>query len=201
MRNPLLAFQSSGVVLAASSNYLDQQRSGVGTQVTNDTRLFALVCETLREHDTSKDRAPGQHFVALSHYAVECVSGGVGRRTTDPKDYVPRLHRGRVELFLDRAKAEPVTGVAAIVYTFDAYRKDPDVTVEELQRIAFYVPTHVLVGVLAFAGPPSQLTPYRFAANLAGGNAAFTTWTGDEIRGLAKGVVAYDDAWCVVADR
>jgi hypothetical protein len=60
--------------------------------------------------------------------------------------------------------------------------------------------THVLVAVLAFAGPQSQLSPHRFAANLAGGNHEAQAWTADEIRAKAKDIMAYDNEWVTVAD-
>jgi len=57
-----------------------------------------------------------------------------------------------------------------------------------------------VVAVLASAGPRAPLGVGRFVANLAGGNNEASVWSGDEIRAKAREIVAYDDAWCVVAD-
>jgi len=60
--------------------------------------------------------------------------------------------------------------------------------------------THVVVAVLAAAGPKPPFSPFRLVANLAGGNNEAKKWTADEIRLTAVGVLAYDENWVVVAD-
>ena len=138
----------------------------------------------------------------LPDSAIPCVSAGAGPRTPYPSDYVLREYRGRVEPFLRREKAAPVEGVAALVYTKDAYLKDPDVqkNPEEVARVASLDVQYVLVAVLAFAGPKPPLTLRRFVGNLAGGNLEALQWPADLIREMAKEVDAYDDKWCTVAD-
>lgn len=155
----------------------------------------------LAEHDRTKDRVPGQHDIVLPHSATTCVSAGVGPRLNDPDCYVLRGHRGGVSAYLKREYAAQADSVRVIIYTREAYLADPDVVAdpEEAARIGNDV-THVIVAVLASAGPPSPLTPFRFAANLAGGNKEAQEWTADEIREKARAIVAYADDWDVVAD-
>jgi hypothetical protein len=96
--------------------------------------------------------------------------------------------------------AAPVDNVAVVVYTLDAYLKDPDCTPEETTRIKDMGPTHVLVAVLASAGKPSTLTAHRFVHNLAGGNLEALAWTADEIRQKAREIKEFSSEWTVVAD-
>lgn len=154
-------------------------------------------------HDFESGRVPGQAVIDLPN-VVDCVSCGIGRRTDDANDYVLRKHRGRVEAFLRRDKASRCGSVRIVVYTREAYLADPDIREDEdeMQRVKEIDPTHVLVAVLAesdeAANSPVGLT--RFVANLAGGNNEAATWSADEIRDLAKRVMAYDTEWCVVSD-
>lgn len=187
--------------LVASSVCKAFDLSTVGTRANNgcEWTLLDLVGEAVAKHDASKDRAPGQHFVMLPESALSLVTSGVGRRTEDPEDYVVRPWRGRCETFLRREKAEPATGVACVVYTREAYGADPDVTAEEQARLGDA--THVVVAVLAFAGPGgSPPAPWTFVRNLAGANNEEKDLTADEIREKARAVAEYHAEWCVVAD-
>ncbi|MBI4434843.1 hypothetical protein HY635_03475 [Candidatus Uhrbacteria bacterium] len=144
---------------------------------------------------------PGQHYIVLPREANKAVSAGVGRRTDSPESYMLRVHRGRVSAYLNRYLAADVESVAVVVYTRKAYLADPDVQADpkEAERIGSAV-THVIVAVLASAGPNPPLTPFRFVANLAGGNNEALAWTADEIRAKALEIAAYADGWDVVAD-
>jgi hypothetical protein len=173
--------------------------SAIGTKVTDQEGFFRAILPAIEAHDFSADRVPGQAFIEIPA-AIPFVSSGVGKRNLNPHDYVTREHRGRVNAYLRRELAAPVEGLAIVVYTKEAYFKDPDVTLEEAGRIDCAEATHVLVAVLAFAGPKAPLTPLRFVANLAGGNREAQVWGADEIRAKALEIVAYDDAWATVAD-
>lgn len=172
----------------------------VGTRVTNFRALDELITGALETHDASKDRAPGQHYIVLPAVACQYVSCGVGRRTASPEDYHVVVHRGRAEALLKREKAAPATSVAVVVYTLDAYLSDPDVTAKDRAEMLDLRPTHVVVAILAAAGPPSELSPVRFVHNLAGGNNEARTWNLGEVVCLAQRVRDYDNEWCVVAD-
>lgn len=173
----------------------------IGTMVTNPGGLYTALSLALREHDTTKDRVPGQHFVSLLGYgALGYVSAGVGRnRGRSADDYVVREHRGRMGAFLKRQYAAPVESLAVVVYTKAAYAADPEVNPDEIAAMDDNV-THVVVAVLATAGPNPPLSPYRFVSNLAGGNNEALTYTADDMRRMAKDIKAYDDEWSVVAD-
>jgi hypothetical protein len=186
----------------------------IGTKVTDKDKFMDAVARGVEAHDFTQDRIPGQAYIQVP--AVPFVSAGVGKKTPRPQDYVLREHRGQVHAYLKREFAARVDGCAVVVYTKDAYLRDPDVTREEIQRIenigysnplGFPDPprwvctvTHVLVAVLASAGPRSQLSPYRFTANLAGGNKEALVWTADEIRAKAREIMTYENEWSTVAD-
>lgn len=181
----------------------------IGSKVTDHAGFMAALRGAIESHNFGRDRIPGQGLVQIPD-AIPFVSAGVGRPTTDPSNYVLREYRGRVSAFLKRDFAAPVEGCAAVVYTMKAYLDDPDITPTEASRItaeslllASNVSSedvYVLVAVLAFAGPQSQLGPYRFVANLAGGNHEAQVWTADEIRAKAKAILDYDNNWTTVAD-
>ena len=174
--------------------------SVVGTRVTSPGDFLAAVAEGLRSHDTSGDRVKGQHFVRLPESAVGMVSAGVGRVEGHPAEhFVVREHRGEVSAYLRRSHAAKADGVAVVVYTLDAYRADPEVDMSA-EDFGDEV-SHVIVAVLAFAGPQSPLTSRRLVSNLAGGNREALGWNADEIRSQAKAVDGYWSVWRVVADE
>lgn len=173
----------------------------IGSKVTNVEKFYEIMEREVAAYDFEKARVPGQGFIVIPDL-VPYVSAGVGPRSKDPDDYVLREHRGIVNAYLKREFAAKASGCALVVYTKDAYLRDPDVAhVErEFNRIADRAPTHVLVAVLAFAGPESPLPPYRLVWNLAGGNREAETYTADEIRSKAKAAIDYDNAWVTVSD-
>lgn len=174
--------------------------STIGSKVVDPEAFAAALATALESYDTTKDRAPGQHYVVLPESAFSTVSAGVGQKTNEAGDYVVRIHRGQATMFLRREKAASVEGLAVVVYTHAAYMTDPDVANDpaEIQRIGDA--THIIVAVLASAGPRSPLTTYRLVHNLAGGNNEVATWTKEDI--VAKAVESKDywDKWEVVAD-
>jgi len=174
----------------------------VGTKVLDWDAFLDKLEEQVRAHEAdvkTPDKVPGQYFLPLAG-GIGLVSAGVGPRSAAPEAYVVRVHRGRCEAFLKREHAAPVAGVAVVVYTMQAYRNDPEVDLVELGELTEVGSTHVVVAVLAFAGPAPALAPYRLVSNLAGGNREAETWTLEDARAKARDAKAYDDAWCVVAD-
>lgn len=171
--------------------------AAIGTKVVDPEGFWRAAETAVALHDFAADRVPGQGHVDCPA-AIPCVSAGVGLRLTDPDAYVCRLHRGRVGAYLRREHAAPVESCALVVYTRAAYLVDPDVTPEEAARVGDAA--HVLVAVLASAGPASPLTTHRLVANLAGGNREALAWTAEEIRAKAREVARYDALWSVVAD-
>lgn len=172
----------------------------IGTKVIDadefDTFLFAAVEAT----DFGAQRVPGQAVITLPPGAYRSVIAGAGKRTLNPDDYLARVHRGEVGLYLKREHAAKVEGLAVVVYTRDAYMADPDVAghADEVERVGNA--THVLVAVLAFAGPRSPLPKGTFIHNLAGGNKEAALYSADEIRSMAKAIDDYWGQWCIVAD-
>ncbi len=171
--------------------------TAVGTIVTDVPRFRVLL-----EEAVSKAAFPdnGQGFIPLPPEARKIATSGVALRTEDPKRFVHRLHRGVVGSFLrrDLLADEDLSpdSVLALVYTQAAFMADPQVT-DEMKSEAGDS-SHVLITVLASKGPPPQLSPERFIANLAGGNNEQLAMTGDQIRAQAKLVDQYARTWCVV---
>lgn len=179
----------------------------IGSKVINHAEFHRVLQQVVAAHDFTKERVPGQAYLPIPD-ATPFVSSGVGKRILDPSAYVLREYRGQVSAFLRREHAAPVTTCAAVVYTLQAYLSDPDVTPEEVERIhstgtenlSAEAETFVIVTVLASSGQPSQLSPHRFVANLAGGNKEALVWTADEIRAKAVEILAYENDWMTVAD-
>jgi hypothetical protein len=174
----------------------------IGSKVTDPVQFAIALTAAVESYDASHDRAPGQHFVMLPESAWTTVSAGVGKKSKDPGDYVIRVHRDQPTMFLKRENAADVEGLACVVYTRDAYLNDPDVLQEpdEMARIEASDCTHVIVAVLAFAGPQAPLSPHRLVHNLAGGNREAESWTMDDVRTKAAESISYWNEWEVVAD-
>jgi len=174
----------------------------IGTKVTQPATFMALLKDSVLATDFAAQRQPGQAFIKLPDLTRLTVSAGVGLRTTDPENFVLREHRGVVSAFLKREHAAEVEGVAAVVYTVEAYLADPDVSGDaaEVERIKEGGATHILVAVLAFAGPQAPLGPGRLVHNLAGGNREAALWSADEIRTKAAESSEYWKTWATVAD-
>jgi len=176
----------------------------IGSRVTNHDLFWKSLAKAVEEFDFSKCREPGQGLVSLPN-AKSYLSCGVGKRTLDPDDYILKLYRGQVRPYLKRKFAAQIEHGSAVVYTVDAYLRDPDVTQEEQDEMARCEFTHVLVAVLASAGSKPPLGAYRFVHNLAGGNREALQWTADEIRTKAREIMDYwssetGEGWCTVAD-
>lgn len=194
-------FVGRGLVIVPSDIVTAFDDISIGSKVYDELKFLEEVANGIESFDWNTCRVQGQAYIKLSKYACNFVGAGVGKRTKDPNDYLIRIHRGEVGLYLHRSLAvKNVDDVAVVIYTFDAYLKDPDMTDEEYKRINSLHPTHVIVTVLASSGEPSVLSPGRFVSNLAGGNREALVWTADEIRNRAKEIKQYHSEWCVVAD-
>jgi hypothetical protein len=170
----------------------------IGSKVVDSDGFLGVAAQAIEAHDFSSDRIPGQGFLVCPA-AIPFVSAGDGERTEDPTDYIPALHRGRVGLYLRRERAGETKFCALVVYTVEAYLKDPEVDPEEASRIQEAEATHVLVAVIASSGPEAPLPPWRFVSNLAGGNREAMVWSGDEVRLKARDIHDYWKTYEVVA--
>lgn len=170
----------------------------IGTKVTDPGAFLTALSAAVATYNPDWDRTPGQHYVVLNE-ALGTVSAGVGRKTGNPHMYVLRAHRGVVSAYLQRRYAEPVESLAVIVYTLAAYQADPEVDQAEIDNFPEGT-THVIVAVIASAGPKAPLTPYRFVSNLAGGNRDADTYSIEDVRRIAREIMAYGNDWSVVAD-
>jgi hypothetical protein len=178
----------------------------VGSKVTDMQTFHFMLKKAIEQHDFTLDKTPGQAVLDLTNIVPMtvvrgCVSGGLGHKSDEPADYVVRTYRGMPHMFLRRTAAEPVEFLRVVVYTRDAYLNDPDVLAEpaEAKRIQDTDCTHVLVAVLAGA-VESFVSPFRFVANLAGGNRDYEKMTKDELVVLAGRIKEFGETWATVAD-
>jgi len=184
----------------------------LGSKVANRRAFEMALSAALNEHDTSDDRAPGQHFVhlpesAIAHAGITC---GIGHRHVinahgntvmrGPEDYVMREHRGLLTSYLKRRTALPCASLACVVYTNEAYNADPQV--KKCGRYAPAWASHVIVAVLASpAGTPTPpRSTFRLADCLAGGNNEADAWTLEDVRIMCKESVGFELQYCVVCD-
>lgn len=190
----------SQVELVISNICTALEKKTIGSKVTKLPFFMEALKDAIESHDATKDRVPGQHFIALPKQANDYVRCGVGKHTHKLEDYGLAVHRGRVGCFLKAEHAAPTQSVAVVVYTLEAYANDPDVDPVELKEFQECEATHVIVAVLASAEASSPYPAWTFVRNLAGANHEAALWTADEIRAKAKDIVTYWDGWSTVAD-
>ena len=191
------------ISIAPSSIWTATNDETVGSKVGDTFAFNCTMIELIGSHDPSGDRSKGQHFIMMSPSQVkDCqITCGVGLNTQDPSDYHLKLYRGRVQPFLKREHALPVSWCAVIVYDREAYLSDPQISDEEKERVLSGNDTHFLVALLANAdGVPNAYGTYRLVSNLCGGNNDFENVTIDEIKEMAQNSLEYENKWCVVAD-
>jgi hypothetical protein len=179
----------------------------IGTKVLEPTAINPILKKAIEEFDWDSCTQKGQAFIPLPKSAFKYLSSGDGKldgRGED--DFLVREWRGDIQMFLKREFAGKVMSAAAVVYTVNAYNRDPDVI--ESGDLAGEPATHVLVAVLASSGPKPELGFSRFVKNLAGGNKEFSPLTRvddamrefreetgtfrDSKKGLAKQVALYE---------
>lgn len=193
------------MTISIAPSYIWQAESStvIGSKVGNSPAFREALTEAIASHDTSRDRAEGQHFIVLSPEAIKAsdITCGVGRKTSNISDYVMREWRGSVSTFLKRENALPVSFCAVIVYTKSAYLADPQMPEDERKQVLASDSTHYLVALLANAdGVPNARSPYRLVDSLAGGNNEFADISIEDVKAMAVESKAYADAWSVVAD-
>jgi hypothetical protein len=177
----------------------------IGSKVIDAPAFLDALSKAVSAFDFNAETNPavdttGQGFIVLND-AAQYVSSGVGPRSANVGDYVLREWRGEVKPFLKREFAASVESLAVVVYTKDAYHADPQVEESERAAIEAVECSHVIVAVLANAGPrPPAYSPARLVANLAGGNNDALAWDADTIRAHAVAAALYAETWSVIAD-
>jgi len=209
-----LLMESTEVSIGMSNIVKAFNTKSVGSRVKSHcANDFLLQVENaIRSFDWSSCRTPGQAYIMLDKVANEMVFAGIGVRTNKCSDYVVRAWRGNVSTYLRREHALKCDTVAVVVYTKEAYLKDPDVAGDpekgiprdekEYERVLNSNNTHIIVAVLASSNAElnSPVSPGRFVANLAGGNLDYANLSGDEIRERARQIRDFYDKYCTVAD-
>jgi hypothetical protein len=188
----------------------------VGSRVLDEAAFRQTLDEAVAAHDFPEN---GQAFITLPESAHQLVSAGVAKLAgLSDDDLFVVTWRGLRRICAPREAAAPVESLHVVVYTLDAYANDPDAQgdSEEARRVQQEVAdferegvTHVLIAVLATAGPKPPYGPLTLLRNVAGANAEFLP-TGNaerdavllqKIIGHAKDTVEYASEWVLVADR
>ncbi|MHA2068884.1 MAG: hypothetical protein ACXABY_31360 [Candidatus Thorarchaeota archaeon] len=174
--------------------------------------IYAGVCKAIARHSFPEN---GQDVIEAPELISMVRSGDAPvPKEQEEEHFVLRLYRGRVSRYLHASFAEKVEvkSCRLVVQTKEAYLKDPDCCgdkeagiprdQEEFDRINDMDCTHVLVALLASGRPvESTVSPYRFVANLSGGNNDYLGYTKEELVNIARKVKENADlAWCQVAD-
>ena len=191
------------ISIAPSYIWQAENNSVIGSKVGDSPAFREALTTAIFNHDSSSDRAEGQHFIVLSPEAIKAsdITCGVGRKTSNIEDYVMREWRGSVSTFLKRENALPVSFCAVIVYTKAAYLSDPHMKDDVRAEVEASNSSHYLVALLANAdGVPNARSPYRLVDSLAGGNNEFADISIEDVKAMAVESKAYADAWSVVAD-
>lgn len=189
--------------IAPSYIWQAENNQVIGSKVGNSSAFREALTTAIFNHDTSRDRAEGQHFIVLSPEAIKAseITCGVGRKTSNINDYVMREWRGSVSTFLKRENAMAVAFCAVIVYTKSAYLADPQMPEDERKQVLASNNTHYLVALLANGdGVPNARSPYRLVDSLAGGNNEFENISIEDVKAMAVESKDYADTWSVVAD-
>ena len=179
--------------------------NAIGTKVGKPDAFFEALATAVENHDTGNDRAPGQHFIVLPLEVVESaqVGAGIGKRTENPDDFVLRCYRDRVAAYLKREAALPVSFLACVVYTTEAFLDDPDVVNKGITaEILEDGTTHVVVAVIANSEGVNDApyTPLRACSNIGGGNKEAKTWTLEKTRKVCRSSAEFAKTFSVVAD-
>ena len=191
------------ISIAPSYIWQAENNSVIGSKVGDSPAFREALTTAIFNHNSSSDRAEGQHFIVLSPEAIKAsdITCGVGRKTSNIEDYVMREWRGNVQTFLKREKAMEVAFCAVIVYTKSAYLADPQMPEDERKQVLASKDTHYLVALLANGdGVPNARSPYRLVDSLAGGNNEFENISIEDVKAMAVESKAYADTWGVVAD-
>lgn len=188
--------------------------NAVGSKVNPQfhQQFFAEVEQAINLHDFSTDKVRGQMVLTLPEHVNAWVSPGSWERPESTsniefvhRDYVMRVFRNEVGLYLRRKPEMVSNGVAVVVYSAEAYRNDPDFDeVENALMNDEYAgdeaDVFVIVAVLGYSGPASTVSYSRFVKNLAGANNEYIKMTKDEVVAKAKEVIDYRSKYMGVAD-
>jgi len=172
--------------------------AAIGTFVKDPETLSRIVSEAVASFEFPEN---GQGFVVLPEAAKDCVLPGVALRTPNVGDYCLREHRGEISEYINRNTADlgQCDMVAAIVYTAEAFLADPQTSEEEKAAFSEAGYTHCWVTTLGNKGPKPPVGAWRFAVNLAGGNAAYANATRAQLVEEAREIQEYWSTWGTVA--
>ena len=187
--------------IGASSVCTAFEKMTIGTKVTHRNSFLAMLATKIDKTDFGN---LGQAYINLPE-ALPFVSGSLARRA-EVRDAHVRVHRGHFGAYAPRALAERPDKLGVVVYTIDAYLRDPEVDAEEVQNMLWGEIKFVIVAVLATpagAGGNGVMGTYRFTSNLAGGNNRCKPENGyslDLAIKEAKMCLEYETTWMTVAD-
>lgn len=208
-RAAILSRPKRGITVANICTAFDKKT--IGTKVL--AHKEAIKC--IEDYIDSFDWPENGQAVIPAPELIPVLRSGNAPISKDPDDYVLKLYRGKVDKFIkgDLAEEVAIKTCLLIVYTKDAYLADPDVAGDdkagiprddlEYARVEAMDCSHVIVAIIASGSDaPSTVSPFRFVANLAGGNKDYEAYTKEDLVELAKKVRDNAGAdWVSVADE
>jgi hypothetical protein len=188
-----------------SSFAIQFNETGVGSRVLDRARLIDFTSKRLETYKFPVEGDDnfvneGEGVMPLNEALETVGSGTASRADCEEADIFPHVHRDVEEMFASRDKACKAEGLSMVMYTWANYSSNNGVKPEEKLSLAEgEEPTHIIVAVLASAGPDPQVSEVRFLANLEGGK--YDNMSFEEQDVLADKVIAYNEKWITVCDR
>ena len=211
--------------IVVSDNCTAFEVATVGTKVLSNKLGFLAVLGSVVDAAEKEERFKenGQAFIHLPKQLYPSIRCGVAKMQTvlkyrypdsDPKEgynfgLKENTHvfnwRGVPTVFAHPRCAADLEMAAAVMYTREAYNRDPDVVGSSRETAEF---THVLVALIGTAGPKAPLSPNTLVHNIGGGNNRYIPVASVDkdlallhrIIAEAKECEAYAKQWMVVAD-
>jgi hypothetical protein len=173
----------------------------IGSKVINSYEFIMDLSNSIREFQ-ELFLNNGQALIPLKN--PDNVSCGIALRSGIPLEgFHAKLYRDEVSLYAKRNYALKADHISAVVYTIQAYKADPQVSLEEVKELEEKQVDYVLVAVLASVGPKPPMGSGRFVRNLAGGNNRYKSENGYTLEQAiteAQEIVSYEQRYITVAD-
>ena len=151
------------------------KKNCVGTHIKNVETFASFITEAVASGEFKFNELGHLHLVTPVPMYKHLVCGSADRFSLNEKNLIIENHRGECQLFIDRKKVKQIPKIKnsfSLIYTIEAFQKEvPKEEGESLKKSGY---THVWIMTRAdpIVGKP-PVSPYRLAANMAGGSPVF----------------------------
>jgi hypothetical protein len=161
----------------------------VGTRVLHRLTLMDALEEKIQE-----SQIVGSSMLDLSDCALtSCLSGSILKSEVPKDGYVVREWRDELIVCARRQHCSYPKFLRVLVYDGAAYRTDPQIGLDEAERVAGA--EYVIVAVLGTDTMESPLSSHRFVRNIAIGK-----YDPVHLIEQARKIAEYEKRWITVAD-